>query len=119
LEKDLEFDKAAFGMIGLETALPLTLQLVREGTLSLPDAVRKLTTGGASVLGVPGGVLAEGSEADLVVIDPDCEYVLSEKDILSKSKNTPFIGKKMTGRTVLTMVGGRIVWDRRTEHPSR
>jgi dihydroorotase len=113
LEKDLEFDRAAFGMIGLETALPLTLQLVKEGTLSLPDAVRKLTTGGASVLGVPGGVLAEGSEADLVVIDPHCEYVLSEKDILSKSKNTPFIGKRMTGRTVLTMVGGRIVWDRR------
>jgi len=119
LEKDLEFDKAAFGMIGLETALPLTLQLVREGTLSLPDAVGKLTTTGASVLGVPGGRLAEGSEADLVVIDPECEYVLSEKDILSKSKNTPFVGMKMTGKTVLTMVGGRIVWDRRTEHPSR
>jgi dihydroorotase len=119
LEKDLEFDKAAFGMIGLETALPLTLQLVKEGILSLPDAVRKLTTGSASVLGIPGGVLVEGSEADLVVIDPDCEYVLSEKDILSKSKNTPFIGKTMTGRTVLTMIGGRIVWDRRTKHPSR
>jgi dihydroorotase len=119
LEKDLEFDRAAFGMIGLETALPLTLQLVRDGVLSLPDAIRKLTTGGASVLGVPGGVLAEGSEADLVIFDPDCEYVLSEKDIVSKSKNTPFIGKRMVGRAVLTMVGGRIVWDRRTEHPGR
>jgi dihydroorotase len=119
LEKDLEFDQAAFGMIGLETALPLTLELVREGTLSLPDAIRKLTTGGAEVLGVPGGVLAEGGEADLVVIDPDSEYVLTDKDILSKSKNTPFMGKRMMGRTVLTMVGGRIVWDRRREHPGR
>lgn len=119
LEKDLEFDRAAFGVIGLETALPLTLALVRDGTLTLPDAIRKLSAGGASILGVPGGTLAEGSEADLVVIDPECEYLLSGRDILSKSKNTPFIGKRMTGRTVLTMVGGRIVWDRRTEHPDR
>jgi dihydroorotase len=119
LEKDVEFDKAAFGITGLETALPLTLQLVREGHLSLPDAIGKLTVGPASILGVSGGILSERSEADLVVIDPDWEYVLSEKEMVSKSKNTPFIGKKMTGRTVLTMVGGRIVWDRRTEHPGR
>ncbi len=114
LEKDLEFERAAFGMIGLETALPLTLELVRGKTLSLPDAIKKLTWNPASILGVPGGSLTIGSVADLAIIDPECEYVLREEDIQSKSKNSPFIGKALKGRNDLTIVGGRIVWERKT-----
>ena len=85
LEKDLEFDSAAFGMIGLETALPLTLKLVREGMLELPEAIRKLSSNPARILGIPGGQLIEGAQADLALIDPECEYVLMKEDILSKS----------------------------------
>ena len=112
LEKELEFDKAAFGMIGLETALPLTLKLVRDGVLGLAEAIRKLSYNAASILGVPGGRLVEGDRVDLALIDPEYEYVLREEDILSKSKNSPFIGKNLKGRNELTMVGGRIVWRR-------
>lgn len=112
LEKNLEFDKAAFGIIGLETALPLTLDLVREGVLTTPDAIKKLSYNAAAVLGVAGGCLVEGAEADLAIIDPDYEYEFKEKDILSKSKNTPFIGKMLKGRNELTMIGGKVVWKR-------
>lgn len=112
LEKDLEFDKAAFGIIGLETALPLTLALVREGVLSMQAAVKKLTQAPAAILGINGGILKEGSIADLAVIDPGYEYILKEEDILSKSKNSPFIGKMLRGKNTLTIVEGRIVWSR-------
>jgi len=114
LEKDLEFDKAAFGIIGLETALPLTLQLVRDGVLSLPAAIKKMTCAPASILGVSGGMLKKGMAADLSIIDPEQEYILKEEDIISKSKNSPFIGKTLKGRNILTMVEGRIVWSRKT-----
>jgi len=112
LEKQLEFDKAAFGIIGLETALPLTLELVREGILGLAEAVKKLSYNAANTLGIAGGRLVEGAEADLAIINPEHEYVLKEKDILSKSKNSPFIGKTLKGRNELTMIGGKVVWKR-------
>lgn len=112
LEKDVEFDKAAFGMIGLQTALPLTLRLVDDGVLSLPDAIGKLSWAGAAILGIPGGRLAPGGEADLVIIDPEVEYRLDEDVILSKSKNTPFMGQIMKGMAELTLVGGKVVWER-------
>jgi dihydroorotase len=112
LEKELEFDKAAFGIIGLETALPLTLQLVRNGILSMPAAIKKMTCAPASILGVGGGVLKKGMAADLSIIDPKEEYILKEEDIISKSKNSPFVGKTLKGRNILTMVEGRIVWSR-------
>lgn len=111
-EKDVEFEKAAFGIIGLETALPLTLALVREEFLDLPAAIRKLSYNPASILGVDGGYLAEGGPADLAIIDPEYEYVVRAEDIQSKSKNSPFIGRHMKGLTMLTMIGGRIVWKR-------
>ncbi len=111
LEKDVEFDKASPGMIGLETALSLTLQLVDEGVISLPEAVRKLSTGPARILGVNGGRIEKGRRADLTVVDPELEYVLEKDKIVSKSKNTPLLGKRLRGKALLTMVGGRIVWD--------
>lgn len=116
LEKDLEFDKAAYGIIGLETALPLSLALVRDGVLSLPEAIRKLSYNPASILGKEGGCLIEGGPADLVIIDPDFEFILRKEDLHSKSKNSPFIGKPLKGRNMLTMIGGRIVWERIAEN---
>ncbi len=117
LEKEVEFDKAASGMIGLQSALPLVLALVDEGCLSLPQAVQKLTIAPAGILGVEGGHLKEGSPADIAVVDPDAKYVFSSDMILSKSKNSPFIGREMKGIAHLTMIGGRVVWQRKTSHP--
>ncbi len=112
LSKEVEFDRAAFGMLGLQTALPLTLDLVRDGVLTLPDAIKKLSANGAAILGVPGGEIKEGDSADLAVIDMDREYCFLEKDILSKSVNSPFLGRTLKGRCDLTMVGGKIVYQR-------
>jgi dihydroorotase len=112
LEKEVEFDQAAFGIIGLETALPLTLALVRDGVLRTAEAIRKLTWNPAVILGVPGGRLAEGTPADLTIVDPECEYMFTEADILSKSGNSPFVGRTLRGRADLTMIGGKVVWQR-------
>jgi len=113
LEKELEFDRAAFGMIGLQTALPLTLQLVRDGVIDLADAIGKLSWAGAKILGIPGGRLMEGGNADLAVIDPDYKYPFEADRILSKSKNSPFIGQVLQGIAELTMVGGKVVWEKK------
>jgi len=110
LEKDVEFDKAAFGIIGLETSLPLTLQLVRDGVMDLPSAIAKLSYNPASILRVKGGTIEEGKEADLTVIDLNKEYVVRKEAFKSKSHNSPFIGWNMKGKAIFTMVGGRIVW---------
>ncbi len=118
-EKSAAFEKAPFGIVGLETAVPLTLRLVSEGVLTLPDAVRKLSTAPAALLGVAGGVLAEGAVADLAILDPEYSYVLTAEGMRSKGKNSPFIGWSMKGITVITMVGGRIVWERKLQHPGR
>ncbi len=112
IEKDVEFDKAAFGIIGLETALPLTLALVREGVMGLPEAIAKLSYNPASILSIKGGVIEEGKEADLTIIDLNNEYVVKKESFKSKSHNSPFIGWQMKGKAILTMVGGRIVNDK-------
>lgn len=112
IEKDVEFDRAAFGMIGLETALPLTLALVREGVLDVVEAVRKLSYNPSKILGIKGGQLREGMAGDLALIDPDTEYTMKEDDFHSRSKNSPFIGKSLRGRNDLTLIGGKIVWQR-------
>jgi len=112
LEKNVEFENAAFGMIGLETAVPLTLEMVRLGFLTLPQAVFKLSTRPAAILGVEGGHLAEGAVADLAIIDPEEEFVLETEDIVSKSKNSPFLGHRLKGRNRVTLVAGQIVWPR-------
>ena len=119
IEKNLEFDRAAFGMIGLETALPLILSLVREGTLGIAEAFRKLTCNPARILGIHGGSLKEGIPADLAVIDANIEYTMTENDFHSKSNNSPFIGRLFRGRNELTMIGGKIVWEKSSTHPGR
>ena len=117
LVKEVEFDQAAFGIIGLETALPLTLNLVREGILTLPEAVKKLSLKPASILGIEGGIIRKGAKADLSVIDPDEEFLFEKDGIFSMSKNSPFIGEPLKGRNIFTMVEGKIVWSRDSKYP--
>ena len=118
LEKDVEFDRASFGIIGVQTALPLTLALVREGVVDLPDAIAKLSYNPARILNVRGGVIEEGKEADLTIIDLNNEYAFTKERIKSKSHNSPFIGMKMRGMAALTMVKGRIIWESDELNPS-
>jgi dihydroorotase len=110
--KHLEFDCAAFGVIGLETALPIALSLVSSGVLSLPTAIERLTWGPARTFKLHAGTMPEGSVADVVVIDPDLEWIVTAEDTASRSKNSPFLGQKMRGRAVLTIAGGRALCDR-------
>jgi dihydroorotase len=117
LSKEVEFDQAAFGITGLETALSLSLNLVREGVLSLPQMINKLSLQPAIILGIQGGIIKEGVKADLAVFDMNEEYILRAEDILSKSKNTPFIGVTLKGRNTFTMVEGKIVWSRDSKYP--
>jgi len=108
LEKDIEFDKAANGIIGLETAVPLTLALVRKKAISEARMVALLSANPAKILGVEGGTLTVGNAADITVIDPKKRFVYREEDIVSKSHNSPFLGMKLQGRAVLTICSGRI-----------
>ncbi len=108
LEKEVEFDLAANGIIGLETSLPLSLELVRKDLIDAQRLVELLSVNPARILGVEGGSLAVGGPADITIIDPDAEFTFLKDQIVSKSKNSPFIDWKLQGRAVLTMVGGRI-----------
>lgn len=110
-EKEVEFDQAALGVVGLETALPLTLNLVSTGVLSLSEAIRKLTANPARILGVPYGTLSVGAPADVVVFDPRCPWQVEAEKLQSRSRNTPFDRWDLSGKAVLTMVGGRVVYD--------
>jgi dihydroorotase len=108
-EKEIEFENAAFGIVGLETALPLSLRLVEEGVLSATDWVRKLSTEPARILGVAGGTLRSGVPADVTLVDPAREWRVEAARLRSKSKNSPFLGWTMRGRAICTLVGGRVV----------
>jgi dihydroorotase len=108
LEKELEFDAAANGVIGLETALPLTLALVRDKVIDARRLVELMAVNPAAILAVPGGGLSVGAAADLTLIDPEREWVYAADQVVSKSRNTPFLGWKLQGRAVLAMVGGRV-----------
>ncbi len=110
-EKEVEFDQAANGIVGLETALPLTLKLVRAKVLSLAEALSKLTVHPARILGLPYGTLSVGAPADVVLFDPARQWRLEPEKLRSKSKNTPFGGWELAGKVILTMVSGRVVYE--------
>lgn len=112
-EKEVEFDQAPFGMIGLETALSLVLRLVHEGVLTPSQAVEKMTCNPARVLGIGGGTLTPGCPADVTVIDPDRIFQVDSNRFFSKSRNTPFHGWKLTGKVVRTFLAGRVVYEDR------
>ncbi|MBP2667800.1 MAG: dihydroorotase, multifunctional complex type [Deltaproteobacteria bacterium] len=107
--KRCEFVAAANGIIGLQTSLPLTLALLAGGKVSPSRAVDLLSAGPARLLSLKGkGTLAPGADADVTVVDPDAEWEFRKEDILSKSRNSPFIGWKLRGRAAVTICGGRI-----------
>lgn len=108
-EKDVEYTLASNGIIGLETSLPLSLALVAEKVLTLPQLVAKMSCNPAKILGIDRGTLAQGAAADITLIDPDTEWVVEADKLESKSKNSPFLGTKMKGRAAYTIVGGKIV----------
>ncbi len=108
LEKEVEFDVAANGIIGLETSLPLGLALVRDKVIDANRLIELMSVNPARILGLPGGSLACGAPADLTLIDPQREFVYSAEQVVSKSRNTPFLGWKLQGRAVMTLVGGDI-----------
>jgi dihydroorotase len=110
-EKLVEFDRAPFGIVGLETCVPLVFdRLVHAGRIGVARAIALLSTNPARVFRLPGGSLAEGSAADITVLAPDAPVTVRAAALKSKSKNTPFDGWQLKGAVAATMVGGRIVY---------
>lgn len=109
-EKQQDFTEAPFGIVGLETALSLTLGLVEEGVLSLEQAVTKLTSAPAAAFGLKKGTLSVGADADVAIVDPHEQWEVDPGKFKSKSRNTPFVGWKVKGRVTTTIVGGRVVF---------
>jgi dihydroorotase len=109
-EKKIEFMRAAFGISGLETMVPLTLRLVHDGVLSMSDFVMKLSENPADILGLnEKGVIRKGAHADLTLIDPKKEFVLTPEDFYSKGKNSPFFGRKLKGHAAAVFIKGKQV----------
>ncbi len=108
-EKNREFDKAPFGITGLETSLPLSLNLVREKVLTMSQLIEKMSLNPARILKIDRGTLSAGAVADITVFDPEREWTVDEKQFESKSKNSPFLGWKLKGRATEVLVGGKLV----------
>ena len=111
-EKEVEFDAAPFGIVGLETELGLFIDLLfhRHKTIGLPRLIQMLTINPARLLGLEGGTLSLGALADITLIDPDLEWTVDAGTFQSASRNTPFHGWKLKGRAVRTIVAGKTVW---------
>ena len=111
-EKNVEFEKAANGIVGFETALALSYTgLVEKGHLSFQQMIEKLTVNPAEMLKIDKGTLEEGKTADIILVDFDNEYKVDVSKFVSKGKNSPFDGFKVKGRVMTTIVGGKIVYE--------
>jgi Dihydroorotase and related cyclic amidohydrolases len=111
-EKDKEFDYAPNGILGLETALPISLEiLVRQNKFKLPRVIDLMTRRAADILKLPAGTLAEGADADVCLFDPNEKWTYDAKAGFSKSSNSPWHGQTLTGRVRTTIVNGRIVFN--------
>lgn len=112
-EKQKDLESAPNGIIGFETALAATItNLVDKDLISYLDIVRLMSYNPAKILGIDKGIIKEGKTADITIFNPNIEYVYKEEDIVSKSKNTPWIGKKLKGQVEYTIVGGKAVYER-------
>jgi len=110
VDKQVDYDSAAFGIVGLETALPLSLELVAQGVMTLPKMVEKLTSRPAEIFKLDMGTLTEGRDADITLFDPEEEYAIDVTRFYSRSKNSPFNGRRVKGRVRHTLVKGKIVY---------
>jgi dihydroorotase len=110
-EKDIEFDRAEFGKIGLESGLAVSImELIDKKILNWQELVERLALNPAKILGINKGTLSIGADADIMIVDADKEFVLEKKKIVSKSKNSPFIGRKVKGLVEYTLCSGKIVY---------
>jgi dihydroorotase len=110
-EKEIEFDRAEFGVTGLETELSVAATyLVRAGLLTWTDVCRKLSLNPSRILGLDKGTLSIGKDADIVIVDPDAEWTVAANDFASKSKNSSFLGTKLTGKVITTIYRGAVVY---------
>jgi dihydroorotase len=107
---------AAFGIVGLETMLPVSLDLVRNGVLTMSDMIAKMTCNPARLLNLDSGTLSVGTEADVTIFDPETRWTVDREQLVSKGKNTPWHGKEMTGQVTYTVKAGRIVFENGTIH---
>ena len=110
-EKQQEFTEAPFGIVGLETALSLTLALVEEGVLTLESAIDKLSTAPAKAFSLNAGTLAVGAPADVAIVDPDRQWEVDPSRFRSKSRNTPLCGLDSQGRVTTTIVSAAWVYE--------
>jgi dihydroorotase len=107
-EKEQEFARAPFGMLGLETSLGLVItHLVKPGLMTLSQMVEKMSTAPARILGLPSGTLSVGAPADITVFDPEREWTVDVTQFKSKSRNSVLNGVTLTGQAITTFVGGR------------
>ncbi len=111
-DKEVGFDGAPFGLIGLETSLALTItELVKPGIIDLAQMVDRMSTAPARIVGLANkGVIKPGFDADITIIDPDHEWTVTREGFVSKSKNSPFVGRKLKGRAEYTICGGKVVY---------
>jgi len=115
-EKERSFADAPFGLIGFETAFPLAVTLLyRPGLVKLEDIARLMCSNPRKIAKQAGGEIAAGMPADIVLADIGAPYIYGEKDIVSKAKNSPFIGKELYGRVMLTIAGGKLTYDRQAD----
>ncbi len=113
MEKDVEFDLAANGIIGLETSVPLSLALVRDNIISPSQFVELLAVNPARILKLNAGTLSPGTPADITVIDPGKTFTYSKESIVSKSKNSPFVDLNLQGKAILTILAGKPTYSER------
>ena len=109
-DKQVEYQNACFGIVGLETALPLSLKLVDEKILSMGDVIKKLTSAPADIFNLKAGSLSLGNEADILIFNPNLEYSIDISKFHSKSKNSPFDGWKVKGKVIHTLVKGKTAY---------
>ena len=115
-DKQCEYDRAAFGIVGLETALPLGItHLIKTGILTESQFIAKLTSNPADIISDNRGSLGIGCPADITIIDPNIEYVIDTSKFLSKSKNSPFNGHKVCGQVLFTISEGVLVFKRQED----
>ncbi|AMM41513.1 dihydroorotase [Candidatus Desulfofervidus auxilii] len=110
LEKEVPFEQAPSGIIGLESALPISLKLVEEGVLTWPQLITKMSYAPAKVFNLPGGSLKPGNLADITIIDPNFSYKIDVNQFYSKGRNCPFHGWEVKGKAIMTLIGGNIVY---------
>jgi dihydroorotase len=112
-DKEVEFEYAANGISGLETSLSLSLNLIINKTLTWPELIAKMSANPARILNLPKGTLETGADADITVIDPQLKWTVDVQAFRSRGKNSPFHGRQMQGKAILTIVGGEIKYDGR------